>query len=140
MCVERMEGVFLHSSVSYTSMPTHTHTHAQASTKEESEKLHGTFMNMTHQLLTGELEISLYEDQVRALLGTGSYELFTIDKLIHKIINQMRLMVQVRGGKGGVGGGCVWSGFLFERGGGGKEGWWKGRVRGRWLPRSASLL
>ncbi len=33
--------------------------------REESERLHNTFMSMTQQLLTSELEVSLYEDQVR---------------------------------------------------------------------------
>ncbi len=34
--------------------------------------------------------------QVRALLGTNSYELFTLDKLINKLLSHMRIMVQVR--------------------------------------------
>ena len=63
--------------------------------REEGERTHGTFMSMTQQLLTGDLEIGLYEDQVRALLGTNSYELFTLDKLINKLLSHMRIMVQV---------------------------------------------
>ncbi|GAX77506.1 hypothetical protein CEUSTIGMA_g4950.t1 [Chlamydomonas eustigma] len=62
--------------------------------KEEGERLHNTFMAMTQKLLVGELEVSLFEDQVRALLGTNSYELFTLDKLVGKLIGHMRLMVQ----------------------------------------------
>ena len=65
--------------------------------REEGERTHGTFMSMTQQLLTGDLEIGLYEDQVRALLGTNSYELFTLDKLINKLLSHMRIMVQVGG-------------------------------------------
>ena len=66
--------------------------------REEGERTHGTFMSMTQQLLTGDLEIGLYEDQVRALLGTNSYELFTLDKLINKLLSHMRIMVQVGSG------------------------------------------
>ena len=101
--------------------------------REEAERMHGVFMAMTQQLLTGDLEIGIYEDQVlynlnlvpcasedcllpsittfafacqvRALLGTNSYELFTLDKLINKLISHMRIMVQVR----------VCTSTLFER-------------------------
>ena len=34
--------------------------------------------------------------QVRTLLGTNSYELFTLDKLINKLIVHLRIMAQVR--------------------------------------------
>ena len=61
----------------------------------EGERLHGVFMGMTQKLLTGDLEVSLYEDQVRALLGTNSFELFTLDKLLNKLLSHMRIMVQV---------------------------------------------
>lgn len=53
--------------------------------------------------------------QVRTLLGTSSYELFTLDKLVHKLINHMRMMVLVRVGCGRVG--CGWQ----DGGGGGLE-------------------
>ena len=43
----------------------------QAQLREEADKVHGTFMAMTQQLLSGELEISLFEDQVR---GEGPAE------------------------------------------------------------------
>lgn len=36
----------------------------QAAAAEEADRLHGVFMAKTQQLLTGELEISAYEDQV----------------------------------------------------------------------------
>ncbi|KAG1680591.1 hypothetical protein FOA52_015039 [Chlamydomonas sp. UWO 241] len=55
---------------------------------------HAQFMAMTGQMLRGELEIAVYEDDVRALLGTSSYELFTLDKLLHKITTHMRMMLQ----------------------------------------------
>eukprot|EP00798_Chlamydomonas_sp_ICE-L_P007940 gene7940-1154_t len=59
---------------------------AKAQLKEHADRVHTSFMGMTQQVLAGELETVLYEDQVRALLGTNSYELFTIDKLLHKLI------------------------------------------------------
>ena len=65
--------------------------------RAEGERLHGVFMGMTQKLLTGDLEVSLYEDQVRALLGTNSFELFTLDKLLNKLLSHMRVMVQVGG-------------------------------------------
>ena len=65
--------------------------------RAEGERLHGVFMGMTQKLLTGDLEVSLYEDQVRALLGTNSFELFTLDKLLNKLLSHMRIMVQVGG-------------------------------------------
>mmetsp|Transcript_36011 Transcript_36011/g.80148 ORF Transcript_36011/g.80148 Transcript_36011/m.80148 type:complete len:1160 (+) Transcript_36011:163-3642(+) len=66
----------------------------QAQAREEADRMHAQFMSMAIQVLAGELEISVFEDQVRTLLGTNSYELFTLDKLLHKLLNHMRLMTQ----------------------------------------------
>lgn len=55
--------------------------------------MHGQFMSMVNRLLCGEMDISSFEDNTRTLLGHNSYELFTLDKLIHKLIKHMQLMV-----------------------------------------------
>ena len=46
--------------------------------REEADKLHAQFMGLVQALLVGEKEAGLFEDECRALLGTGSYELFTL--------------------------------------------------------------
>ncbi|EFJ52116.1 hypothetical protein VOLCADRAFT_120353 [Volvox carteri f. nagariensis] len=51
-------------------------------------------MSMLVRVIRGQLESSVYEDQCRSLLGTGSYELFTLDKLSAKIVKHMQLMLQ----------------------------------------------
>ena len=40
---------------------------------DEAEKVHGTFMAMTQQLMTGELESNLFEDQVGLGRGAGGF-------------------------------------------------------------------
>eukprot|EP00798_Chlamydomonas_sp_ICE-L_P013837 gene13837-19758_t len=58
---------------------------AKAKSQAEADRMHDSFMDMAKRVFTGSLEVRLFEDQVRALLGTNSYELFTIDKLVHKL-------------------------------------------------------
>ncbi|KAG2499920.1 hypothetical protein HYH03_002207 [Edaphochlamys debaryana] len=58
------------------------------------DELHSSFMSMLLRVMRGQLESSVYEDQCRSLLGTGSYELFTLDKLSAKIVKHMQLMLQ----------------------------------------------
>ncbi len=75
------------------------------------DELHGQFMSMLLRVMAGQLEASVYEDQCRSLLGTGSYELFTLDKLSTKIVKHLQAsrlfssmtgMLRVEGG--GTGG------------------------------------
>ncbi|KAK3272628.1 hypothetical protein CYMTET_19089 [Cymbomonas tetramitiformis] len=49
-----------------------------------------TFFVLLYTLLEGNLEPSRYEDECRALLGNNSYVLFTLDKLIFKLIKQLQ--------------------------------------------------
>ncbi|GFR40981.1 hypothetical protein Agub_g1646 [Astrephomene gubernaculifera] len=65
-----------------------------AETRTAYEELHSSFMSMLLRVMRGQLESSVYEDQCRSLLGTGSYELFTLDKLSAKIVKHMQLMLQ----------------------------------------------
>jgi paired amphipathic helix protein Sin3a len=62
---------------------------AEAARAEESARLHREFMGMLRQVLDGHMDSSTFEDTCRALLGTNSYVLFTLDKLIQKFIKHM---------------------------------------------------
>jgi hypothetical protein len=57
---------------------------------------------LSPQVLDGHMDSSTFEDSCRALLGTNSYVLFTLDKLIQKFIKHMAVSVcsltGVRGG------------------------------------------
>lgn len=57
-----------------------------AETEGDAEKLHSDFMTMVQSLIEGRTDPSVYEDDCRALLGTSSYQLFTLDKLVHKLV------------------------------------------------------
>lgn len=50
---------------------------ASEEVREDSGRIHTSFMDMSHQLLKGELEISLYEDQVGYLEEQGSPQALT---------------------------------------------------------------
>eukprot|EP00878_Enallax_costatus_P007439 GHUV01007791.1.p1 GENE.GHUV01007791.1~~GHUV01007791.1.p1 ORF type:complete len:1062 (+),score=409.26 GHUV01007791.1:105-3290(+) len=67
---------------------------AEAARAEEAQRLHREFMSMLRKVLDGHMDSSTFEDQCRALLGTNSYVLFTLDKLIQKFIKHMASMVQ----------------------------------------------
>ena len=45
-------------------------------------------MTMCRSLIEGRTDPSAYEDDCRSLLGTSSYQLFTIDKLVQKVVKQ----------------------------------------------------
>jgi len=62
---------------------------AEAARAEEAARLHREFMSMLRRVLDGHMDSSSFEDQCRALLGTNSYVLFTLDKLIQKFIKHM---------------------------------------------------
>jgi len=61
---------------------------AQSESETEAEKLHAKFMSMAYALIEGNTDPSAYEDDCRALLGTNSYQLFTLDKLVQKLVRQ----------------------------------------------------
>lgn len=66
---------------------------AEAARAEESARLHREFMVMLRKVLDGHMDSSTFEDSCRALLGTNSYVLFTLDKLIQKFIKHMAVSV-----------------------------------------------
>merc|ERR1712003_325877 len=55
-----------------------------------AEDVHGTFLKLLFKLLNSTIESSKYEDECRTLLGANSYVLFTLDKLILKLIKQVQ--------------------------------------------------
>ena len=52
----------------------------------EAKAMHETFMKMAESLIEGNTDPSTYEDDCRSLLGTNSYRLFTLDKLVQKLV------------------------------------------------------
>ncbi|XP_058778731.1 paired amphipathic helix protein Sin3-like 2 [Vicia villosa] len=48
------------------------------------------FMDALYNLLDGSVENAKFEDECRAILGNQSYVLFTLDKLIYKLIRQLQ--------------------------------------------------
>lgn len=52
------------------------------------------FLSILLAMLRGQVDISKYEDECRTLLGTYSYKLFTLDKLIPRFIKESTALVQ----------------------------------------------
>lgn len=50
------------------------------------------FMSSLYSLLDGSSDNSKFEDDCRAIIGTQSYVLFTLDKLIYKLVKQVMCM------------------------------------------------
>ncbi|MCI21212.1 paired amphipathic helix protein Sin3-like 4-like, partial [Trifolium medium] len=60
----------------------------RASNDTSSTDQYGRFMNSLYSLLDGSSDNSKFEDDCRAIIGTQSYVLFTLDKLIYKLVKQ----------------------------------------------------
>ena len=56
--------------------------------------VHGEFLKLLFHLLNGTTESGKFEDDCRTLLGAKSYLLFTLDKLIYKVVKQVQLVIQ----------------------------------------------
>ncbi len=52
----------------------------------DAKAMHEKFMKMAESLIEGNTDPSTYEDDCRSLLGTNSYRLFTLDKLVQKLV------------------------------------------------------
>ncbi|KAJ6838532.1 paired amphipathic helix protein Sin3-like 4 [Iris pallida] len=52
--------------------------------------LYAKFMSALYNLLDGSADNTKFEDDCRAIVGTQSYILFTLDKLIYKIVKQLQ--------------------------------------------------
>ena len=48
------------------------------------------FQDTLLNLLDGSIEHSKYEDECRAIIGTQSYVLFTLDKVVFKLVKQVK--------------------------------------------------
>ncbi|EOA22967.1 hypothetical protein CARUB_v10003707mg [Capsella rubella] len=51
------------------------------------------FMNALFSLLNGSADNSKFEDECRAIIGNQSYVLFTLEKLIYKLVKQLQAVV-----------------------------------------------
>ncbi|KAK7317565.1 hypothetical protein RJT34_01912 [Clitoria ternatea] len=62
----------------------------RASNDTSSTDQYGRFMNALYNLLDGSSDNTKFEDDCRAIIGTQSYVLFTLDKLIYKLVKQLQ--------------------------------------------------
>ncbi|KAI3768665.1 hypothetical protein L2E82_19495 [Cichorium intybus] len=70
-------------------------TEAKRKTAKDSSPsdLYATFMTSLYKLLDGVSDNAKFEDDCRAIFGNQSYILFTLDKLIYKIVKQLQNVV-----------------------------------------------
>jgi len=54
------------------------------------ESVYEKFMMMMFDLVEGQLDTSKFEDECRMLLGTNSYELYTLEKVVEKLVLQVQ--------------------------------------------------
>ncbi|KAF1875223.1 hypothetical protein Lal_00007839 [Lupinus albus] len=62
----------------------------RASNETSSTDQYDRFMNALYNLLDGSSDNAKFEDECRAIIGTQSYLLFTLDKLIYKLVKQLQ--------------------------------------------------
>ncbi|KAL2633451.1 hypothetical protein R1flu_004930 [Riccia fluitans] len=55
--------------------------------------LYAKFLKVLYSLLDGSLDNAKFEDECRTIIGTQSYILFTLDKLIFKLVKQLQAAV-----------------------------------------------
>ncbi|KAK9071711.1 hypothetical protein SSX86_008140 [Deinandra increscens subsp. villosa] len=65
-------------------------TKRRAATNTSSRDLYSKFMSALYNLLDGSTDNAKFEDNCRAILGNQSYVLFTLDKLIYKLVKQLQ--------------------------------------------------
>ncbi|XP_010453632.1 PREDICTED: paired amphipathic helix protein Sin3-like 2 [Camelina sativa] len=66
----------------------------QRNTKDKnSPDPYARFMNALFSLLNGSADNSKFEDECRAIIGNQSYVLFTLEKLIYKLVKQLQAVV-----------------------------------------------
>lgn len=53
--------------------------------------LYAKFLEVLYNLLDGQIDNVRFQDECRAAIGTHSFVLFTIDKLIYKLVKQLQL-------------------------------------------------
>ncbi|XP_061973574.1 paired amphipathic helix protein Sin3-like 4 [Populus nigra] len=62
----------------------------RASNDTSPTDLYARFMSALYNLLDGSSDNTKFEDDCRAIIGTQSYVLFTLDKLIYKLVKQLQ--------------------------------------------------
>ncbi|KAK9272549.1 hypothetical protein L1049_002922 [Liquidambar formosana] len=62
----------------------------RTSKDNSSPDLYARFMSALYNLLDGSSDNAKFEDDCRALIGNQSYVLFTLDKLIYKLVKQLQ--------------------------------------------------
>ncbi|CAH0480507.1 unnamed protein product [Peronospora belbahrii] len=67
----------------------HAHHSLSASTKEKAGD-YQAFVSKLYSLIDGSVDNSKYEDSCRSLMGSTSYFLFTMDKLVAQVLKQMQ--------------------------------------------------
>eukprot|EP00236_Picocystis_salinarum_P001248 CAMPEP_0183833256 /NCGR_PEP_ID=MMETSP0807_2-20130328/5948_1 /TAXON_ID=88271 /ORGANISM="Picocystis salinarum, Strain CCMP1897" /LENGTH=1064 /DNA_ID=CAMNT_0026079157 /DNA_START=49 /DNA_END=3243 /DNA_ORIENTATION=+ len=61
--------------------------------REDAEEIHAQFMSILLQLMEGTIEVGEYEDKCRELVGKKSYMLFTIEKLVVKLVKHLQVLL-----------------------------------------------
>ncbi|TYK23458.1 paired amphipathic helix protein Sin3-like 3 isoform X3 [Cucumis melo var. makuwa] len=67
----------------------------RASNDTSPNDLYSRFMSALRSLLDGSSDNMKFEDDCRSIIGTQSYVLFTLDKLIYKLVKQARLLSSI---------------------------------------------
>ncbi|XP_052172733.1 paired amphipathic helix protein Sin3-like 3 isoform X2 [Diospyros lotus] len=62
----------------------------RSSNSANTTDLYARFMTSLYNLLDGSSDNTKFEDDCRAIIGTQSYVLFTLDKLIYKLVKQLQ--------------------------------------------------
>ncbi|KAJ0229578.1 Paired amphipathic helix protein Sin3-like 2 [Hirschfeldia incana] len=70
-----------------------TYCHQRNTKYTSSPDPYARFMNALFSLLNGSAESSKFEDECRAIIGNQSYVLFTLEKLIYKLVKQLQAIV-----------------------------------------------
>ena len=60
--------------------------------ENEHEASYVNFLDRFYSLLDGSTDNSKFEDSLRGILGTGSYMLYTMDKLVSAIAKTLHIM------------------------------------------------
>lgn len=55
----------------------------------EPEGYYSTLLEMVRNVLDGNMESSVYEDQLREMFGIHAYLAFTLDKVVQNIVRQV---------------------------------------------------
>ncbi|KAK1360605.1 hypothetical protein POM88_045079 [Heracleum sosnowskyi] len=62
----------------------------RGSGKDSGPDVYARFMKALYDLLDGSSDNAKFEDDCRAIIGNQSYVLFTLDKLIYKLVKQLQ--------------------------------------------------